>query len=115
MRITFSYAVTRPRNNNGHKQAEEFYTRQTGKTPGVEQQLHHINWDRGDGRPENLFICENQKEHDELHRQMIGFATESINAGLLSFDKKHKEYFVSDRDMAKKFKDYRWYECGVAA
>jgi hypothetical protein len=31
--------------------------------------VHHINRDRGDNRPENLWVFRNQREHDRAHRK----------------------------------------------
>lgn len=32
--------------------------------------IHHINGDPFDNRFENLYLCKNQQEHMDLHKQM---------------------------------------------
>lgn len=35
------------------------------------EEIHHKNFNRGDNRPENLYVCKNHEEHVNLHRRHI--------------------------------------------
>ena len=82
------------RNNDKAHLAKVRYLRASGKNrlPNTVQ-IHHANWDRGDGRLENLIIAKDQEQHDGWHRQMINFVVNSVNNGLLKFDLKSLRYF----------------------
>lgn len=93
------------RNYQGADQAVKRYLLHLGlkKLPKGTQR-HHINWNRSDGRPENILIAKNQKQHDSWHRQMIKFIIDCFNSNILKFDLKSLRYFVDDKRLAYKLK-----------
>ncbi len=93
------------RNYQGANEAITRYLHHTGlkKLPnGTEK--HHVNWNRSDGRAENILIAKNQKQHNNWHRQMIKFIVDCFNANVLKFDLKSLRYFVDDKKLAYKLK-----------
>ena len=93
------------RNYQGANEAVKRYLHHAGlsKLPkGTER--HHINWNRSDGRPENILIAKNQQQHNNWHRQMIKFIIDCFNANILKFDLKSLRYFVDDKKLAHKLK-----------
>ena len=93
------------RDYHGADQAVKRYLHHSGlsKLPkGTER--HHINWNRSDGRPENILIAKNQEQHNNWHRQMIKFIIDCFNANILKFDLKSLRYFVDDKKLAYKLK-----------
>lgn len=84
------------RNYAGAWKAELEYFERTGKPVTPKQQRHHLSWNREDGRSSNITIAEDQKEHENWHRQMINYVTDSFESGLLKFDKQLRKYFVDE-------------------
>ncbi len=82
------------RNNDKAHLAKMRYLQASGKKrlPDTAQ-IHHANWDRGDGRLENLIIAKDQEQHENWHRQLIKFVVDSVNNGLLKFDLESLRYF----------------------
>jgi hypothetical protein len=49
--------------------------------------VHHINLDTLDNRIENLWICENQEEHNSIHKSLIELVKPLLELGFLVFEK----------------------------
>lgn len=58
------------------------------------ERVHHINCVKNDNRPENLFVCENDKEHFLIHGSLNECVSDLINMGVLVFDANLKKYKV---------------------
>jgi hypothetical protein len=69
--------------------AEEKY----GKPIPKEQPIHHIDFDRQNNQPNNLYLCESHKEHKDIHFGLEDVARELYHKGLIGF-KNGKYYLV---------------------
>lgn len=47
--------------------------------------VHHINGDRSDNRPDNLFVCRNRSHHNEVHRSEAAAMRALLDRGLVVF------------------------------
>jgi hypothetical protein len=47
--------------------------------------VHHINGDRRDNRPENLYVCRGRSHHNEVHRSQDAALRELLAHGLVVF------------------------------
>lgn len=106
--ITFDNYKPGKRNYDGAQEAEKRYLKASGqKKLPVSTQRHHANWDRADGRAENIIIAKNQKQHDNWHHQLINWVRESVNSGLLKFSIEEQKYYANDTYVVDKIKAER--------
>jgi hypothetical protein len=49
--------------------------------------IHHIDFDRLNNKPENLYLCKNHKEHMDLHYSLEEVARDLFRNGKLKFEK----------------------------
>ncbi len=61
--------------------AEKKYGREIKKG----EPIHHIDFDRLNNNPDNLYICENHTEHQDLHYSLEEVARELFRQGKLGF------------------------------
>lgn len=47
--------------------------------------VHHINGDRADNRPENLYVCRDRAHHNEVHRSQDRALRALLDAGRVMF------------------------------
>lgn len=47
--------------------------------------IHHINGDRADNRPENLFVCRDHAHHNAVHRSQDDALRALLKAGRVVF------------------------------
>ena len=47
--------------------------------------VHHINGDRADNRPENLYVCRDSLHHVEVHRSEAAALRALLAAGMVTF------------------------------
>ena len=59
--------------------------------------VHHINLDKKDNRPENLFICENNNQHRLIHCHLETIAGEAVKAGIIKFDHYLGCYYLDNK------------------
>jgi hypothetical protein len=85
------WAVYNPRHprvmNNGRVYehivvAEKKLGRLIAKT----EPIHHIDFNRLNNTPENLYVCENHKQHRDLHCSLEEIARELFRSGKLGFE-----------------------------
>jgi hypothetical protein len=61
------------------------------------ERVHHINCIKDDNRPENLFVCANDREHFLVHGTLNDCVAELLALGVLVFDEASKSYKVIKR------------------
>lgn len=66
------------------------------------EQVHHINLDPGDNRPENLFLCRDGSQHRRIHNQLGSVLTQRglvkrlLELGVVTFDTSQGVYRVCE-------------------
>ena len=48
--------------------------------------VHHINLDKLDNNPSNIYVCKNNGSHLSLHRQLEQIAGELVRDGIIFFE-----------------------------
>ena len=71
-----------------------------GRLVTKEEKVHHINADRGDYSPNNLYVCEDMSHHRRVHAQLEQVSMKLVSCGAISFDHESGEYYLS-RPMEK--------------
>ncbi len=66
--------------------------RRIGRRLRPEEVVHHINGVRDDNRDENLFLCANRSEHNEIERSLAALVRELMEQGLVRFNPEAKRY-----------------------
>lgn len=123
--ITFWYNINQPRRNDGKRQALERWKsfkkenneplhRTKGnprskkdKSREFYHSLHHISGERSNGKAENLFVCESEKQHENLELQLKQLQIELVNSGIIGFSFNAKKYFVAWKPLADKIQQWR--------
>jgi hypothetical protein len=72
----------------GHKRSRVYRTmaaQSVGRPLIRSEDVHHINMDWRDNRPQNLVVV-SRKKHSDLHKQLEAISVELFMAGLVTFD-----------------------------
>lgn len=56
-----------------------------GRTLESSEVVHHVNGDKADNRPENLFVCGSMREHNLVHKQLEEVSFQLVRSGLVAF------------------------------
>lgn len=64
-----------------------------GRLPKKDEKVHHINCNKKDNRPENLYLCSNKK-HRELHTSIEKMIPELLKKDIIGFDREKGEYYI---------------------
>lgn len=64
-----------------------------GRELSNDEHVHHINGDKSDDRPENLYICSKNKHHS-LHYQALDIVYYLLEKGIVKFDRENGEYVL---------------------
>lgn len=70
--------------------AELKYGRKLDKS----EKVHHINGDKLDNRPENLYVCSDRSFHDIVHHSLRKIAFELVKQGIIKFDENSGKYYL---------------------
>src|SRR5690606_33329050 len=62
-----------------------------GRPLNKNEVVHHINLDKEDNRPENLFICSN-KDHRKIHHDLEHLAVRLVQSGQIDFVPELQQY-----------------------
>lgn len=134
-RVTFYFDTTKPRKNGNLDKSIARYEAMSGKkywhesikrvkqkkkgkkTLTVETvvkkkanskgQWHHVDCDRSNPHPNNMFWCEDAHQHNNLHNQLFQANAEMIKSGVLGFDWSDKKYFVAWKPLADLMRNWR--------
>lgn len=82
------YSKNHPRKLNNGRVFEHILIaeKKTGRLIDKSEPIHHIDFDRKNNCPDNLFVCENHSQHRQIHNSLEGVARELFNKGLIVFD-----------------------------
>jgi hypothetical protein len=69
--------------------------------------VHHIDSDRSNGVAKNLFVCESDKQHDNLELQLKQSVTELVQSDTIGFDYGSKKYFIAWPPLADRLRQWR--------
>lgn len=104
--LGFWYDHSKPRREEGRPEAVKRYLAISGaKGHNASKNLHchHVDCDRSNGHPANLFVCKDESQHSNLHAQLQAMTSFLIKGGLVKFDWAGKFYYVADKYLKEKF------------
>ena len=81
------YNPEHPRSMNTRRVYEHIIIaeKKMGRRITKKEPIHHINFDRLDNSPSNLYVCKDNKEHMDLHYSLEEVARELFRGGKLKF------------------------------
>lgn len=87
------YIENHPRKLNNGRIFEHILVaeKKYGRPIGKKEPIHHIDFNRLNNNPDNLYLCQNNKEHMDLHYSLEEVARELFISGKLGF--KDGKYF----------------------
>lgn len=123
--VTFWYDINQPRRNQGKQEAlqrwktwkkehQELMVRSKGnpcskrdKLREMWHSIHHISGERSDGKADNLFICESDRQHENLELQLKQLQIELVKSGAIGFSFGAKKYYITWKPLADFIKQWR--------
>ena len=57
--------------------------------------VHHIDGDKKNNLPNNLYVCKDKSEHKRLHNDLEKIAMQLLKEGIIKFDEEKKKYFIN--------------------
>lgn len=66
-----------------------------GRLVTKEEKVHHVNADKEDFRPVNLYLCNDMSHHRKVHAHLETLSMSLVKMGLIEFDHAKGEYSLS--------------------
>jgi hypothetical protein len=60
--------------------------------------VHHINGDKQDNRPDNLYVCSSIGHHRDIHTQLEKVTMQLVQAGIIQFNHETAQYTMPDQE-----------------
>lgn len=68
--------------------------------------VHHLNQDRSNGHPDNLFVCTDADQHNRIELQSTELFTTLFDMGKVGFDYASKKYFIACKWLDQEIKEW---------
>lgn len=65
-----------------------------GRSLTKQEIVHHIDGDKVNNTPDNLYVCANNKHHQNVHSQLERVSMELVKFGVIKFDHESGEYYL---------------------
>lgn len=65
-----------------------------GRKLKEEEMVHHIDGNKLNNDPDNLYVCKNRKEHQTIHSQLEKLAFRLIQKGIIKFNYQEGKYYI---------------------
>lgn len=106
---SWSFDFNKPRNDDGRATAIKAYAKYKGLKPNDPKlrgkPVHHIDLNRSEGKPSNLFVVRDNAQHTKLHGQLQAMNSFLIKHGYLAFDRFKKFYYAQDQRLKDIFEE----------
>ena len=56
--------------------------------------IHHIDGDKTNNNPDNLFVCESKATHQDIHTQLENLSMTLVQSGVIQFDHTTGKYHL---------------------
>ena len=76
-----------------HRQVAE---EKLGRQLISKEKVHHVNGDKLDNHPDNLFVCSDRRHHGIVHSSLEQAAFEFVKRGLIKFNHETGTYFIPE-------------------
>lgn len=66
-----------------------------GRPLSKKEMVHHVDCEKQNNSPSNLYVCRDDAEHQSLHQQLEEVSSCLVKAGAINFDKENGRYFIA--------------------
>lgn len=92
----YGYRWIRAENGSLVKEHRKTMEEELGRGLRADEIVHHINGDKTDNRPENLFLCRNTSHHRSVHWTHWEAVKKLIETGVIVFDREKLRYDIAE-------------------
>ena len=71
----------------------EVASKKLGRELSLDEPVHHVNGDKLDNSPGNLYVCKDKSDHGRVHNSLEEVAFELYKNGLIKFNHDTGEYY----------------------